>query len=166
MPLSPRFEELMDELELKDALWHLQRANAWVNQATEEELMEWYSRILQLAQNTGECITRILEKTTQELSRMLSRESLLKNRNIYVHDSCERRDNWNYNKTICDLAEHVRLSRLVKQAQILQQGEWVQIRDITASIQLLPDKITWWDQTIVLNKARILAILPTHAAAA
>jgi len=166
MPLSPRFEELTNELDLQGALWHLQRATSWVNKATEEELMEWYSRILQLSQNTGECVTKILEKTTQELRDMPSRELLLKNRDIHVRESCARKGDENYHNTIRDLTKHVYLSKLVRQAQILLQGKWVQVWDIKASIEVLPDMITRWEQTIVLNKARILAILPQQVAAA
>jgi len=166
MPLSPRFEELMDGLELKGALWHIQRATSWVNNATEEELMEWYSQILQLSQNTGGCITKILEETAQELSDMPSRELLLKNRDVHIRDSWARKGDQNYHNTIRDLTRYSRLSRLEQQAQILQEGKWVQIWDIMASIQSLPDGITRWEQTIVLNKARILGILPQQVVAA
>ena len=170
MPLSPRFEELMNGLELKDALWHLQRANSWVNQASEEELIEWYSRILQLIQNTAECVTTILEETSQEREKMESIEKMLEKRDTFIRQGWINQDDnvirEPYQEVIWEIAEYVRLSKLLKQAQMLQDKKWIQIWDIVMSVELLPDNITRWEKTISFNKARILAILPHEAAAA
>ncbi len=158
MPLSPRCNELIKGMELHEALWHLQRANSWDNRATAEELIEGYSRILQLAQNTGGCVKQILAETDQQISAMSPLETMIEKRgNLIREGKCA--DNQDLQEVTRKIAEYVRLTRLQRQAEILQEGGWVQIWDIAASIQSLPDEI-------LTDRARILAILPQQDIAA
>lgn len=53
MPLSARFDELVENLELKDALWHLERANAGTDyHATEAEIAQGYRLLLDIIEDT------------------------------------------------------------------------------------------------------------------
>lgn len=78
MPLTPRFEELVEKLFLPDAAWHLSRTNAGtINHASESEILEGKERILQLLNNIDGCVTKILAKTESELARIKPMETLL-----------------------------------------------------------------------------------------
>lgn len=78
MPLTPRFEELVEELNLPDAAWHLSRTNAGSpNNASESELLEGKERVLRLLHNTDNCVTEILAKTESELAQIKPMETLL-----------------------------------------------------------------------------------------
>lgn len=78
MPLTPRFEKLVKELNLPDAAWHLSRTNAGTGtHAEESELLEGRERVLCLLYNVDDCVTKILAETESELARIKPMETLL-----------------------------------------------------------------------------------------
>ncbi len=78
MPLTPRFEELVEELNLPDAAWHLSRTNAGTaNNASESELLEGKARVLKLLNNTDQYVSNILAEIESELDQIEPMEMLL-----------------------------------------------------------------------------------------
>lgn len=107
MPLTPRFEELVRELNLPDAAWHLSRTNAGTeNHAEESEILEGRERVLRLLYNVDDCVTKILAETESELARIKPMETLLLQKLQWTpYDG--------------DIARRLSLEKVRKQAQLI-----------------------------------------------
>ena len=168
MPLSPRFEELMDGLELKDALWHLQRTNLGREKATQEriitatddEIIAWYSRVLALAWDGGRLVSQILEETPKTIDTLPPLEVLIEKRGNLVRQWWVTQNDdaihAPYQEVVWEIAEYVRLSKLQKQAQKLQNGDWINRRHIIRSVLALQATSSDWDISNRLYQIKIL----------
>jgi hypothetical protein len=78
MPLTPRFHELIEELDLPQAAWHLSRTNTWTEiHATPEDINEGHELIMRLINNQNNCVATILDWIEKELQDITPMEILL-----------------------------------------------------------------------------------------
>lgn len=78
MSLTPRFHELIEELDLPQAAWHLSRTNTWTEiHATQEDINEWHELIMRLINNQNNCVATILDWIEKELQDITPMEILL-----------------------------------------------------------------------------------------
>lgn len=112
MPLTPRFHELIEELDLPEAAWHLSRTNTWTEiHATEEEIEKGKETILALLQDKGDCVTRILAQIESDLEKLDPLNILLKKRPLGAPFDG-------------DIAKRLGLEKRKKQAQLILEGRF------------------------------------------
>ncbi len=139
MPLTPRFHELIEELDLPQAAWHLSRTNTWTEiHATPEDINEGHELIMRLINNQNNCVATILDWIEKELQDITPMEILLVRRQeatlqqwgASVMDEGPRN---HYNRIIQTITRRLLLEKTKKNAKhILNWGFKI---------------IQWWEST-------------------
>lgn len=132
MPLTPRFNELIEQLDLPQAAWHLSRTNSWTeNHATPQEIERGRKKILNLVSNKNGSVQKILQKTDQKLEKMEPWEVLLQRRQEATLASWGKPVNdkdWTkeYTDTINKIKQRTLLEKIKKQAELILNG-WFEV---------------------------------------
>ncbi|MBP7806804.1 hypothetical protein KA057_03915 [Candidatus Gracilibacteria bacterium] len=128
MPLTPRFHELIEELDLPQAAWHLSRTNTGTEiHATPEDINEGHELIMRLINNQNNCVATILDGIEKELQDITPMEILLVRRQeatlqqwgASVMDEGPRN---HYNRIIQTITRRLLLEKTKKNAKHILNG--------------------------------------------
>ena len=126
MPLTPRFHQLIDELNLPEAAWHLSRTNSWTeSHATQEEINNWRTQILNLLHNENDCVNTVLAWVERELETIDPMDILLQKRQeetLKQWGQPIEQSNEEYGKTIRAIMRRVLLEKTRRQANLILDG--------------------------------------------
>lgn len=129
MPLTPRFHELIEQLDLPQAAWHLSRTNTWTEiHATQEDINEWHELIMRLINNENNCVTTILDWIEKELQDITPMDILLTQRQEATLQQwgtsvIEEGPRNHYNRIIQTITRRLLLEKTKRQAErILNWG--------------------------------------------
>lgn len=132
MPLTPRFHELIDELDLPEAAWHLRRTNTWTEKpAGKKDIKNGYRQIMNLVSNNNNCVKAILEKVEKELENITPMDILLKQRQEATLEQWwqpipSETSHSHYNKIIQTITRRLLLERTKRHAEIILNG-WLTV---------------------------------------
>lgn len=138
MPLTPRFDELIAELDLENAEWHLKRTNAWTEIATQGEIDEGEAIIQQLLTNESGRVEQILGNAQESLEELRSIRELLVARGDSARNTWwatpeeDPEEHDRYKNIISDIRTRQSLETLIRRAKnILAIPELELVKSIT-----------------------------------
>ncbi len=156
MPLTPRFDELISELDLPAAAWHLGRTNSWTEKhATPKEIQRGRKKILDLVNNKNGSVQKILQKTDQKLEKMEPWEVLLRRRQEATLASWGKPvtdTEWTteYTDTINKIKQRTLLEKIKKQAELILSG-WFEV--IQGGVKMEEGKrVSSAKHTLIINQ--------------
>ncbi len=132
MPLTPRFHELIDELDLPEAAWHLKRTNTWTEKhADKKDIRNGYKQIMNLVSNKNNCVNTLLEKVEKELESITPMDILLKQRQEATLEQwwqpvTNESAQTHYNNTIQTIKRRLILERTKRHAETILNG-WLTV---------------------------------------
>jgi len=157
MPLTSRFDELIHELDLPGAAWHLGRTNSWTeHQATEEEIEKGRQQILDLVSNKNDSVWRILDQISKELEIIEPWSVLLRRRQEATLASWGKpvTDNeWaaEYADTINKIKQRMLLEKIKRQAELILNG-WFEVIQGGGWVEK-DAQVRWTQSPLVISQA-------------